>query len=209
MWGALQSLCWGSFRSCTVWGATLASVAATPIHPPVARHLWRGSLTRDTSGSSRATGATGPLSQQTRVYPYPFDAGSARPNPKMGAPDPESPLFLGFSVPRGGLRPCSQTMVSEGARPWGRGRSGDCDLGECSAIPLLYIEVFSATSCSATGDPRTNAQLSTAPRRGSGMATALWRVSPSPPHSSESETTLGGPRKRAVRKATSLQIKES
>ena len=64
---------------------------------------------------------------ETRVYPYPLGAGSARPNPKMGAPDPEKPLFLGFSVLRGGLRPWSQTMVSEGARPWGRGRSGDCD----------------------------------------------------------------------------------
>ena len=64
--------------------------------------------------------------QQTRVYPYPLGAGSARPNPKMGAPDPENPLFLGFSVLRGGLRPWSQTMVSEGAGPWGRGRSGDC-----------------------------------------------------------------------------------
>ena len=58
--------------------------------------------------------------QQTRVYPYPLGAGSARPNPKMGAPDPENPLFLVFSVLRGGLRPWSQTMVSEGARPWGR-----------------------------------------------------------------------------------------
>ena len=38
--------------------ATPASVAATP---PVARHLFRGSFTCDTSGSSRATGATGPL----------------------------------------------------------------------------------------------------------------------------------------------------
>ena len=67
---------------------------------------------------------------QTRVYPYPLGAGSARPNPKkMGAPDPENPLFLGFSVRRGGLRPWSQTMVSEGARPWGRGRSGDCEFG--------------------------------------------------------------------------------
>ena len=66
--------------------------------------------------------------QQTRVYPYPLGAGSARPNPKMGAPDPENPLFLGFSVLRGRLRPWSQTMVSEGARPWGRGRSGDCEL---------------------------------------------------------------------------------
>ena len=65
--------------------------------------------------------------QQTRVYPYPLVAGSARPNPEMGAPDPENPLFLGFSVLRGGLRPWSQTMVSEGARPWGRGRSGDCE----------------------------------------------------------------------------------
>ena len=62
---------------------------------------------------------------QTRVYPYPLGAGPARPNPKMGAPDPENPLFLGFSMLRGGLRPWSQTMVSEGARPWGRGRSGD------------------------------------------------------------------------------------
>ena len=68
-------------------------------------------------------------SQQTRVYPHPLVAGSARPNPKMGAPDPENPLFVGFSVLRGGLRPWSQTMVSEGARPWGRGRSGDCERG--------------------------------------------------------------------------------
>ena len=56
--------------------------------------------------------------QQTRVYPYPLGAGSARPNPKKGGPDPENLLFLGFSVLRGGLRPWSQTMVSEGARPW-------------------------------------------------------------------------------------------
>ena len=61
-------------------------------------------------------------------YPYPLGAGSARPNPKMGAPDPENPLFLGFSGLGGGLRPWSQTMVSEGGRPWGRGRSGKCDL---------------------------------------------------------------------------------
>ena len=62
--------------------------------------------------------------QQLRVY---LGAGSARPNPKMGAPDPEAPLFLEFSVLRGALRPWSQTKVSEGARPWGRGRSGDCE----------------------------------------------------------------------------------
>ena len=28
---------------------------------------------------------------------------------------------------KGGSRPWSQTMVSEGARPWGGGRSGDCE----------------------------------------------------------------------------------
>ena len=61
--------------------------------------------------------------QQKRVYPIPLGAGSARPNPKMGAPDPENPLFLGFSVLRGGLRSWSPKK----ARPWSRGRSGDCD----------------------------------------------------------------------------------
>ena len=33
--------------------------------------------------------------------PLPLGRGSARPNPKMGAPDPENPLFLGFSVSEG------------------------------------------------------------------------------------------------------------
>ena len=68
------------------------------------------------------------INQQTRVYPYPLGVGSARPNPKTGTPDPENPLFLGFSVLGGGFRPWSLTVVSEGARPWGRGRSGDSEL---------------------------------------------------------------------------------
>ena len=45
-------------QSVAQFSATPASVAATP---PVARHLFRGSLTCDTPGSSRATGATGPF----------------------------------------------------------------------------------------------------------------------------------------------------
>ena len=69
-----------------------------------------------------------PLFSKKGSTPTPLGAGSARPNPKMGAPDRENPLFLGVSALRGGSRPWSQTMVSEGARPWGRGRSGDCDL---------------------------------------------------------------------------------
>ena len=61
------------------------------------------------------------------VYPYPLGAGSARPNPKKGAPkgraETENPLFMGLTALRGGLRRWSQTMVSIRARPWGRGRS--------------------------------------------------------------------------------------
>ena len=47
-------------------------------------------------------------------------AKSARPNPKR-APGAENPLFIGFTALRGGLGPWSQTMVLEGARPWGKG----------------------------------------------------------------------------------------
>ena len=75
-------------------------------------------------GRTRGVGAEGCCSQeeiclpeiyqQKRVYPYPLGAGSARPNPNM---DPENPLFLGFSVLRGGLRPWSQTMVGVGVDP--------------------------------------------------------------------------------------------
>ena len=40
------------------------------------------------------------------------------------------------------MRPWSQTMVSEGARPWGRGRSGDCEFLRVSqtiaAIPSFW-----------------------------------------------------------------------
>ena len=38
-------------------------------------------------------------------------------------PSTETPPCIGFTVFGGGLRPWSQTMVSERARPWGRGRS--------------------------------------------------------------------------------------
>ena len=54
------------------------------------------------------------FTRQPRVYPYPLGAGSARPNPKMGSPDPETPLFLGFSVLKGGLRPWSRNGADHG-----------------------------------------------------------------------------------------------
>ena len=46
--------------------------------------------------------------QQTSVYPYPLGAGSARPNPKMGAPDPEPFISRAFCAERG-----IETMVSD------------------------------------------------------------------------------------------------
>ena len=50
-----------------------------------------------------------PFFWQTRVYPYPLGAGSARPNPKMSAPDPENPfIFRVFPAQRG-----IETMVSD------------------------------------------------------------------------------------------------
>ena len=45
---------------------------------------------------------------------YPLGALSARPNPKMGAPDPENPLFVGFSALRGGSRPWSRKGPDHG-----------------------------------------------------------------------------------------------
>ena len=79
----------------------------------------------------------GSLNITERVYPCPLGAGSARPNPKMGASDPESPLFLGFSVLRGGSRPWSQ----KGARPWGRGRSGHCEIIGVVRTPFAMIDL--------------------------------------------------------------------
>ena len=63
--------------------------------------------------------------QQTGVYPYPLALGRGvcETKSKKGAQETENPFCIGFAALRGGLRPWSQTMVSEGARPWGRGRS--------------------------------------------------------------------------------------
>ena len=58
------------------------------------------------------------LVSKQRSTPHPLGAGSVRPNPKKGAPDTENPSCIRFTVLRAGLRPWSQTMVSEGAGPW-------------------------------------------------------------------------------------------
>ena len=59
----------------------------------------------------------------------PLGAGPARPNPKKGAPETENPLFIGLAALRRGLGPWSQTVVSEGARPWGRDRAQNVKVG--------------------------------------------------------------------------------
>ena len=67
--------------------------------------------------------------------PHPLSVGSARPNPKQGAPDTENPSHMCMYiyiyieiVLGGGLRQWSQTTVSEWARRWGRGSSDRRDL---------------------------------------------------------------------------------
>ena len=53
----------------------------------------------------------------------------------------KNPLFLGFSVLREKLGPWSRTMVSEGARPWGGGRSRDCELElRFATVELLCLQ---------------------------------------------------------------------
>ena len=57
--------------------------------------------------------------QQTGLYPYPLGAGSAGPNLKKGRyRHRKSFMHRVYSAQRG-----IETMVSEGARPWGMGRS--------------------------------------------------------------------------------------
>ena len=63
------------------------------------------------------------MDSANRRLPLPFGRRVCETMSKKGAPDTENPSLIGFTVLGGGLRPWSQTMVSEGARPWGRGRS--------------------------------------------------------------------------------------
>ena len=93
-------------------------------------------------GFARSPGrvdARGFPTQQKRVYPYPLGTGSARPNPNMGAPDPENPLFLGVSVLRGGLRPWSQKGPD-------RGVGVDPESGFPNTMHGLFSESVALTS---------------------------------------------------------------
>ena len=60
---------------------------------------------------------------------YPLGAGSARPNPKKGAPDTESPSCIGLTVLRGGI----ETMVSD--HGLGRGQTLGQGRSEFAKLP--------------------------------------------------------------------------
>ena len=72
--------------------------------------------------------------QQTRVYPYPLGAGSARPKSKNERSRPRKPLISSVFCAQRGI----ETMVSEGARPWGRGKSGDCELKQLDIASIHF-----------------------------------------------------------------------
>ena len=61
--------------------------------------------------------------KQTGGLPLPLGRGVCETKSKKGATETENPLCIGFTALRGASRPWPQTMVSEGARPWGTGRS--------------------------------------------------------------------------------------
>ena len=64
----------------------------------------------------------------SKGLPLPLGRGVCETKSKNGRSRPRKPFVSRvFCAQRGILTPWSQTMVSEGARPWGRGRSGDCE----------------------------------------------------------------------------------
>ena len=62
--------------------------------------------------------------QQTRGLPLPLGRGVCKTKSKNGRSRPRKPFISRVFCAQRGIK----TMVSEGARPWGRGRSGDSEL---------------------------------------------------------------------------------
>ena len=69
---------------------------------------------------SEGLGSVNPF--KTGVYPYPIACEVCETKSKNGRSRHRNPLFLRVFCAQRGV----ETMVSEGARPWGRDRSGDC-----------------------------------------------------------------------------------
>ena len=75
--------------------------------------------------------------------PLPLGRGVCETKSKNGRSRPRKPFISRvFCAQRGIPRPWSQTMVSEGARPWGRGRSGDCEPKQArKTFAILSLQV--------------------------------------------------------------------
>ena len=80
--------------------------------------------------------------QQTGVYPYPLGAGSARPNPKDGAPDTENPFVHRIYCAQRGM----ETMVSD--HGLGRGQ-----LHTWGSEIVIFFSLFSYRSPSPRPHP--------------------------------------------------------
>ena len=117
------------------------------------------------------------VSIPARMVPPPLGPGVCETKSKKGrSRHTQNASFTGFTILGGGLRPWSQTMISEGARPWGRGRArvlrsvrmGFCQNGFLAIFivelpeffpynngPLLVARIFSCSwEKSAQKNPR-------------------------------------------------------
>ena len=65
-----------------------------------------------------------PFYSATKGFSLPLGRGVCETKSKTGRSRPRKPFISWVCCAQRGI----ETMVSEGARPWGRGRSGDCDL---------------------------------------------------------------------------------
>ena len=64
--------------------------------------------------------------------PLPLGRGVCETKSKNGRSRPRKPFFSRVFCSQWGI----ETMVSEGARPWGRGRSGDCEESFSCFFPI-------------------------------------------------------------------------
>ena len=92
--------------------------------------------------------------QPKRVYPYPL-RGVCETKSKNGHSRPRKPFISRVFCAQRGL----ETMVSEGARPWGRDRSGNSE--QCETFHILSsLGAEMLGGVPTTPDPNTSAKVS-------------------------------------------------
>ena len=106
-------------------------------------------LLAESSSVKTFRGATGPSQLDLPLQHHPLPGPDSDTKSEKGAPETENHVCIGFTVLRGGLRPWSQIMALEGARPSGPVEGfkgvgcGGVDPPLRSAAPLesLYFSV--------------------------------------------------------------------